>query len=64
VHPARVALTLTRAPRRAAQVIKALNAGKAGREETVERARRIFGPDNGDLDAGFQALLSRHLKPA
>lgn len=45
------------------QVIKDLNAGKQTRDETLERARHIFGRDNSDLDAAFQGLLVRHLKP-
>jgi hypothetical protein len=46
---------------RCMQVIKDLNAGKQSREEAVVRARRIFGPENADLDARFQSLLVRHL---
>lgn len=45
------------------EAIKDLNAGVRSREETVVRARAIFGAANADLDAGFQGLLVRHLKP-
>ena len=43
------------------QNIKELNAGRQSRDETLRRARDIFGAPNGDLYALFEGLLSRHL---
>ncbi|KAK9814366.1 hypothetical protein WJX72_004653 [[Myrmecia] bisecta] len=45
------------------QSIKELNAGKQTREQTLQKARDIFGTANGDLYASFEGLLSRHLPP-
>ncbi|KAH7288783.1 hypothetical protein KP509_31G043000 [Ceratopteris richardii] len=41
--------------------IKELNAHKQTREETLQKANQIFGPENGDLYVAFNTLLSRHL---
>jgi len=41
-------------------LIKELNAGRAGRDETLLRAQRLFSAGNEDLYALFDALLSRH----
>eukprot|EP00873_Tetraselmis_striata_P022429 jgi/Tetstr1/442693/TSEL_030784.t1 len=43
------------------QNIKELNAGRQSREDTLSKARDIFGSENGDLYASFEGLLSRHL---
>jgi len=40
--------------------IKRLNNQQQSRDETLEEARRIFGPELQDLYADFEALLSRH----
>lgn len=40
--------------------IKELNAGRQSREETLRRARDIFGPAHQDMYVMFEALLSRH----
>lgn len=41
--------------------IKELNAHRQTREETLKKAEETFGPDNKDLFAAFDGLLSRHL---
>ncbi|KAJ7568769.1 hypothetical protein O6H91_01G047300 [Diphasiastrum complanatum] len=41
--------------------IKELNAHRQTREETLKKADEIFGPENKDLYASFDGLLSRHL---
>ncbi|KAM3332765.1 hypothetical protein ACQJBY_028112 [Aegilops geniculata] len=41
--------------------IKELNAHRQSQEETLEKANQIFGPENKDLLASFQGLLSRSL---
>lgn len=41
--------------------IKELNAHRQTREETLRKAEETFGPDNKDLFAAFDGLLSRHL---
>uniref|UniRef100_A0A7I4B8D8 At4g15545-like C-terminal domain-containing protein n=1 Tax=Physcomitrium patens TaxID=3218 RepID=A0A7I4B8D8_PHYPA len=41
--------------------IKELNAHRQTREETLRKAEETFGPDNKDLYAAFDGLLSRHL---
>lgn len=46
------------------QNIKDLNTGKQSRDETLERARTIFGANNADLFVSFQGLLARHLSSA
>jgi len=43
------------------QNIKELNAGRQTREETLTKARDVFGADNSDLYVSFEGLLSRHL---
>lgn len=43
------------------QNIKELNAHKQDRDQTLARAKEIFGSDNADLYQAFEALLSRHL---
>lgn len=43
--------------------IKELNGGRQTREETLRRAREIFGHQNQDLYKLFEGLLSRHLTP-
>jgi len=40
--------------------IKRLNNQHQSREETLEEARRIFGPELGDLYKDFENLLNRH----
>ncbi|KAJ7545619.1 hypothetical protein O6H91_08G004100 [Diphasiastrum complanatum] len=40
--------------------IKELNAHKQTREDTLKKAEQIFGPQNADLYADFETLLSRH----
>lgn len=40
--------------------IKRLNNQQQTREETLEEARRIFGPEQQDLYKDFEALLNRH----
>jgi len=40
--------------------IKRLNNQQQTREETLEEARRIFGPELGDLYKDFESLLNRH----
>eukprot|EP00658_Telonema_sp_P-2_P052414 TRINITY_DN4060_c0_g1_i4.p1 TRINITY_DN4060_c0_g1~~TRINITY_DN4060_c0_g1_i4.p1 ORF type:complete len:258 (+),score=59.22 TRINITY_DN4060_c0_g1_i4:213-986(+) len=40
--------------------IKKLNSHLQNREETLQKASDIFGPENQDLHEAFQALLSRH----
>lgn len=44
--------------------IKRLNAQQQTREETLERARVIFGPDHAHLYMEFEQLLNRHSGPA
>lgn len=41
--------------------IKELNAGRAGREDTLASARELFGPGNADLYGLFEGLILRHL---
>lgn len=41
--------------------IKELNAHRQTREETLANAEDIFGPENRDLYAAFEGILSRHL---
>jgi hypothetical protein len=64
-HSARCMQARTRLPYEAfaafLQNIKDLNTGRQSREQTLERARSIFGDSNGDLYLSFQALLARHL---
>ena len=43
------------------QNIKELNAHRQSREETLHKARSIFGSENDDLYGAFEGLLSRHL---
>lgn len=40
--------------------IKRLNNQQQSREETLEEARRIFGPELSDLYKDFESLLNRH----
>lgn len=40
--------------------IKRLNNQQQSREETLEQARRIFGPELSDLYKDFESLLNRH----
>merc|ERR1719235_1405759 len=40
--------------------IKRLNNQQQSREETLEEARRIFGPEHQDLYRDFESLLNRH----
>ena len=40
--------------------IKRLNSHVQNREDTLEKARDIFGKENQDLHVAFTALLSRH----
>jgi hypothetical protein len=40
--------------------IKRLNNHQQNREQTLEEAKRLFGPGNGDLYNDFQMLLNRH----
>ena len=40
--------------------IKRLNDHAQSREETLQRAQDIFGPENGDLYTSFKSLLSKH----
>lgn len=40
--------------------IKRLNNQQQSREETLDEARRIFGPENQNLYADFAQLLNRH----
>lgn len=40
--------------------IKRLNSQQQSREETLEEARRIFGPELSDLYKDFECLLNRH----
>jgi len=40
--------------------IKRLNNQQQSREETLEQARRIFGPEHRHLHQEFEQLLSRH----
>lgn len=40
--------------------IKKLNSHLQTRDETLQKASDIFGPENQDLHEAFQALLSRH----
>jgi hypothetical protein len=39
--------------------IKRLNSQQQTREETLDEARRLFGPENGDLYGDFENLLNR-----
>ncbi|URD81495.1 hypothetical protein MUK42_05209 [Musa troglodytarum] len=41
--------------------VKELNAHKQTREETLQKAGEIFGPDNKDLYAIFEGLITRNL---
>lgn len=41
--------------------VKELNSHKQTREETLQKADEIFGPDNKDLYAIFEGLISRNL---
>lgn len=43
--------------------IKELNAGRQTRDETLRRARDIFGPTHPDLFGAFESLLSQHANP-
>ena len=43
------------------QNIKELNAHRQSREETLVKAKTIFGNENVDLYNAFEGLLSRHL---
>ena len=43
------------------QNIKELNAHRQSREETLQKAKTIFGNENEDLYRAFEGLLSRHL---
>mmetsp|Transcript_85819 Transcript_85819/g.199492 ORF Transcript_85819/g.199492 Transcript_85819/m.199492 type:complete len:252 (+) Transcript_85819:88-843(+) len=43
--------------------IKRLNQNDQTREETLEQARRIFGPEHQHLYSEFEQLLNRHASP-
>jgi hypothetical protein len=40
--------------------IKRLNNHQQTREQTLDEAKKLFGPDNSDLYTDFQTLLNRH----
>ena len=40
--------------------IKRLNDHAQSREETLDRAQDIFGPENADLFTSFKTLLTKH----
>jgi len=40
--------------------IKRLNNHQQTRDQTLDEAKKLFGPDNQDLYSDFQMLLNRH----